>query len=59
MNDILFKLAAKSSIDKLVEESESDYYKNNNDQIAKLSIKYQVLSKETAFIGIVKQKNKS
>ena len=57
MNDILFKLAAKSSIDKLVEES--DYNVNNNDQIAKLSIKYQVLSKETAFIGIVKQKNKS
>jgi hypothetical protein len=41
-------MACKNQIDKII--------KNNGDkeEIVKLSIKYQVLSAETSFIGVVK-----
>ena len=48
-NNELFKLAAKSEIDSL--QSPSDKIQ--------LSTKYQVLCDQTAFIGIIKLKNKS
>lgn len=47
--DCLFKLAARAHID------ENPSGKNNSE----LAVKYQVLSKETAFIGVIKQDQKA
>lgn len=53
--DYLFKMACKTKIDEL---NEAKNYMTK-DKIVKLSTKYQVLSSETSFIGVVKQKTKS
>lgn len=51
--DSIFKLAAKGRIKELLESSEDKTAAK--EQIEKVSLAYQVLSEETAFIGIVKQ----
>ena len=50
-NDYLFKLACKTKIDELIKN------KSSKQSIINLSTKYQVLSEETSFIGVLKQKN--
>jgi hypothetical protein len=46
-------MACKNKINDLIENG------GNKNEIIKLSTKYQVLSAETSFIGVVKQKNKN
>ena len=60
----LFKLAAKKNTKEIYDSMDDDKYdkygskdKLKND-ILKLSVKYQVLTKETAFIGVIKQEDK-
>ena len=59
--DTLFKLAAKSKTAELYETIEDN--KGANIQVLKseivnLSVAYQLLTKETAFIGVIKQDDK-
>ena len=49
----LFKLAAKRIIN-----DRGEYFYDNAESIRDLSVKYQVLSRHTSFIGVVKQKGK-
>ena len=51
----LFKLAAKDSIDKV---SKSKEVKVTDEQLQNCSIKYQVLSSNTCFVGVKSQKIK-
>lgn len=61
--DFLFKLAAKSRVKELQEliqgnrEAPIDVPKTVED-IVKISVRYQILSGETAFIGVIKQDSK-
>lgn len=58
----LFDLAAKKKIDNLLTQGTQGYYNNEfspKEHAKKLSIKYQVLCKETAFAGVVKQRKKA
>lgn len=50
----LFKLAAKHKLDLLKDKFPGD----QTDQVVNISTKYQVLCPKTAFIGVIKLKNK-
>ena len=61
-SDELFKIVARSKIVSLTDSSKNNnsygsYSKNDND-IKELSLKYQVMSKVTAFLGINKHDEK-
>ena len=62
---MLFKLAAKDSIDRIqYDSSDSDSSSDDresmvtDEQLQKCSIKYQVLAKNTCFVGVKSQKKK-
>ena len=64
--DFLFKLAAKKRAKELYELIESakeagkvDEQERMTNDIVKLSVKYQILTKDTAFVGVIKQDNKT
>merc|ERR1719498_1382234 len=56
----LFKLAAKDSIDRNQKQANSVFSQSHvtDEQLQKCSIKYQVLSKNTCFVGVKSQKKK-
>lgn len=59
--DTLFKLAAKSKIEEIydtIEDGKGINIAQLTQEILSLSVTYQVLTKETAFIGVIKQDDK-